>query len=250
MFRSHSFGGRGRPEDFGGWHGCRARFDRRPVDPRDVFAMAAFGLHPFDGPRHGAGFGRGPGGPGFGPRGGRGGHGGPDGHGGPGGHGGGHGGGRGRGLGRFFAHGDLRLVVLHLIAEKPRHGYEIIKAIEDRVAGAYSPSPGVVYPTLTMLEEIGYVTVTEAAGKKLHDITDLGRAFLDANRPTLDALLTRMDEVGGGARPRAGMHVFEAMDRLKRALRQQLARPDVDEAKVAAAVAAIEAAAAAVEGLE
>ena len=64
------------------------------------------------------------------------------------------------GLGRLFAHGDLRLVILHLIAEQPRHGYDIIKAIEDQVGGAYSPSAGVVYPTLTMLEELGYVTVT------------------------------------------------------------------------------------------
>lgn len=186
--------------------------------------------HGFDG-EHGRGHG-------FGPGGGRGGHGGP-------------GGGRGgRGLGRFFAHGDLRLVVLQLIAEKPRHGYEIIKAIEDQVAGAYSPSPGVVYPTLTMLEDLGYVTVTEAGGKKLHEITDLGRAFLDANRPALDGLLARMDAVRGGERPHGGAHVFEAMQRLKLALRQQLARPDVDEARIAAAVAAIEAAAAVVEGLE
>src|SRR3954462_13018841 len=74
------------------------------------------------------------------------------------------------GLGRFFAHGDLRLVILHLIAEKPRHGYEIIKAIEDHVAGAYSPSPGVIYPALTLLEELGYVTVSTApeGGRKLH----------------------------------------------------------------------------------
>src|ERR687883_295107 len=72
------------------------------------------------------------------------------------------------GLGRFFAHGDLRLVILHLIAEKPRHGYEIIKAIEERVAGAYSPSPGVIYPGLTLLEELGYVTVSTEGGKKLH----------------------------------------------------------------------------------
>src|SRR5262245_41920153 len=70
-----------------------------------------------------------------------------------------------RSLGRFFAHGDLRLVILDLIAEKPRHGYEIIKAIEEQVAGAYSPSPGVIYPTLTLLEELGYVTVAEAEGK-------------------------------------------------------------------------------------
>ena len=63
--------------------------------------------------------------------------------------------------------------MLQLIADKPRHGYEIIKAIEDRLAGTYSPSPGVVYPTLTMLEELGHVTMAEQDGKKLHTLTDL-----------------------------------------------------------------------------
>src|SRR5277367_721362 len=97
--------------------------------------------------------------------------------------------GRGYGRrGRVFDHGDLRLVVLQLIAEKPRHGYEIIKAIEEKVGGAYSPSPGVVYPTLTMLEELGHVTVAEQDGKKLHALTDAGREYLDANRPAIDAL--------------------------------------------------------------
>src|ERR1700739_4724755 len=114
--------------------------------------------------------------------------------------------GRGGGLGRFFAHGDLRLVILHLIAEKPRHGYEIIKEIEEQVAGAYSPSPGVIYPTLTLLEELGYVTVSTGDGaKKLHEITEEGRAFLDANRPAVDALLASMAETsrahGGGSAP-------------------------------------------------
>ena len=95
-------------------------------------------------------------------------------------------GGRGD-LARFFAHGDLRLVILHLIAEKPRHGYEIIKAIEERVGGAYSPSPGTVYPTLTLLEELGHVTVTPGEGtKRLHTITAGG-----AGRPTATARPSR-----------------------------------------------------------
>src|SRR5579875_3881005 len=72
----------------------------------------------------------------------------------------------GRRSGRIFDHGELRLVVLALISERPRHGYEI-KEIEDRVAGTYSPSPGVIYPTLTMLEELGHATVSENEGKKL-----------------------------------------------------------------------------------
>jgi DNA-binding PadR family transcriptional regulator len=161
-----------------------------------------------------------------------------------------HGGGGGRsGLGRFFAHGDLRLVILHLIAEKPRHGYEIIKAIEERVAGAYSPSPGVIYPTLTLLEELGYVTVSAAGegAKKLHEITAQGRAFLDANRPALDALLARMEEAsrahGGGPAPQ----IVRAMENLELALRLRLSRGPLSAEQADVVAAALDAAATTVE---
>ena len=156
-------------------------------------------------------------------------------------------GGRG-GLGRFFAHGDLRLVILHLIAEKPRHGYEIIKAIEDRVAGAYSPSPGVIYPTLTLLEELGYVTVGAAAesGKKLHEITAEGRAFLEANRRTLDPVLARMDEASQAYGDGPAPQILRAMENLKLALRMRLSRPLTAE-QVSAVAAALDAAATSVE---
>jgi len=155
---------------------------------------------------------------------------------------------RGGGLGRFFAHGDLRLVILHLIAEKPRHGYEIIKAIEEQVAGAYSPSPGVIYPTLTLLEELGYVTISTFDGsKKLHEITAEGRAFLDANRRAVDALLARMAETsrahGGGTAPQ----ILRAMENLKLALRLRLARGPLSDEQINAVAAAIDAAATGVE---
>ncbi|MGE3871926.1 MAG: PadR family transcriptional regulator [Parvibaculaceae bacterium] len=99
----------------------------------------------------------------------------------------------GRG-GRMFGHGDLRLVLLSLIAEKPRHGYDLIRAIEEKFGGAYAPSPGAVYPTLTLLEEQDYI-VAEAAGgtKKLYQITDAGRAFLDENDVALKGIQSRMD---------------------------------------------------------
>ena len=161
----------------------------------------------------------------------------------------GRGGGGRQGLGRFFAHGDLRLVILHLIAEKPRHGYELIKAIEERVGGAYSPSPGVVYPTLTMLEELGYVTASTGEGgpKKLHAITAEGQAYLDANRPAVDALLARMDEAGrahgGGPAPQ----VLRATENLKLALRLRLARGPLTEEQANAVAAALDAAATSVE---
>src|SRR5271170_7764122 len=80
---------------------------------------------------------------------------------------------------RVFEQGDLRLLLLKLISEKPRHGYELIKAVEDGVGGAYSPSPGVVYPTLALLEDLGYAKAAEAdGGKKLFAITPAGETFL------------------------------------------------------------------------
>jgi DNA-binding PadR family transcriptional regulator len=98
--------------------------------------------------------------------------------------------------GRMLATGDLRLIALALIAEQPRHGYEIIKVLEDKTAGWYSPSPGIVYPTLTFLEEAGYVTAQTEGAKKLYTITDEGRAYLDQNRDFVDAVLERLEKIG------------------------------------------------------
>ena len=98
--------------------------------------------------------------------------------------------------GRMLATGDLRLIALGLIAEQPRHGYEIIKLLEDRTGGWYSPSPGVVYPTLTFLEEAGYVTAQTEGAKKLYTITEEGRAHLEENRDFVDAVLEKMAALG------------------------------------------------------
>src|SRR5690242_20382637 len=98
--------------------------------------------------------------------------------------------------GRMLATGDLRLIALALIAEQPRHGYEIIKVLEDKTEGWYSPSPGIVYPTLTYLEEAGYVTAQAEGAKKLYAITDEGRAHLEENRDFVDAVLERFAFIG------------------------------------------------------
>src|ERR1700754_1625939 len=98
--------------------------------------------------------------------------------------------------GRMLATGDLRLIALALIAEQPRHGYEIIKVLEEKTSGWYSPSPGIVYPTLTFLEEAGYVTAQAEGAKKLYTITDEGRAYLDENRDFVDAVLERLGKIG------------------------------------------------------
>ena len=102
--------------------------------------------------------------------------------------------------GRMLAQGDLRLIALALIAEQPRYGYEIIKLLEEKTAGWYSPSPGIVYPTLTYLEEAGHVTATAEGAKKLYTITDEGRVHLEENRSFVDAVLERMSAIGERAR--------------------------------------------------
>jgi DNA-binding PadR family transcriptional regulator len=115
-------------------------------------------------------------------------------------------GGRGFGMGRKLGSADLQLLILRLLAEKPRHGYEVIKELEERSRGFYVPSPGMVYPALTYLEEIGHATVEAAGTRKLYSITAPGQQHLDANLSTADALFTQFGRVG------------ERMDRMRRAL--------------------------------
>lgn len=127
--------------------------------------------------------------------------------------------GHGRRAGRMFDQGDLKLVILQLLEEKPRHGYDIIKALEEKSGGGYSPSPGTVYPTLSLLEEMDYAKATlEESGKKVYSITDEGRKYLADNRTTVDDVLERLVQFGEslfGGRPMIQAH--EAMGSLGRA---------------------------------
>lgn len=121
----------------------------------------------------------------------------------------------------MFGPGDLRLLLLALIKDQPRHGYELIKEIEQRFDGAYAPSPGSVYPTLTLLEELGYVRATAAeGGKRLFEITNEGQAFLKENEAVIDGVMDRMrmaaHAMTGHATPDA---VYQAVRTLRAALR-------------------------------
>ena len=128
-------------------------------------------------------------------------------------------GGRGGRIGRFFEHGDLRLVILQLIAEKPRHGYEIIKEIEEKFGGMYSPSPGTVYPTLTLLEDLGYARARpEEGGKKIYEITDEGRAHLAENQPVIDDIFERIADFAQSIFGEPMMEVHRAMKDVGRAV--------------------------------
>ena len=101
-------------------------------------------------------------------------------------------GGRGEGRGHRFERGDLRYIVLERLAERPAHGYELIRALEERFHGFYIPSPGVVYPTLQWLEDLGYVTAVEADGRKVYTITEPGRSFLAAGGARIAEISERL----------------------------------------------------------
>ena len=98
--------------------------------------------------------------------------------------------------GRKLASDDLQLLLLMLIAEKPSHGYDLIKVLEERSGGYYVPSPGMVYPALTYLEEAGYATVEPDGTKKLYRISEEGRRYLEQNSAAADALVSQLDRIG------------------------------------------------------
>lgn len=207
-------------------HGCSQR--RRFGGAHDgAFADGPWSHEAGHGQRLGAGpRGRGwsraqaGGGCGQGGRGGPGGHGSRGGHGGHGARGGGRPIGAGTGAGRVFGPGELRLLLLRLIEEAPRHGYELIKVLEDRFAGAYAPSPGAIYPNLTLLEELGHVQARSAEGsRRQYEITPQGRAYLEENADAVRGVLARLEiaaQAVGGAMPPP--EVQEAMHTLRRAL--------------------------------
>jgi DNA-binding PadR family transcriptional regulator len=148
--------------------------------------------------------------------------------------------------GRMLAQGDLRLIALALIDEQPRHGYDIIKALQEKTSDWYSPSPGIVYPTLTYLEEIGQLTAQPEGSKKLYMITEDGRTHLAQNRELVDAVMKRLAFIGEKAarirermeseeeRERGGRYplVRAAFENLRDTTRERLKNDPDAEAKV------------------
>ncbi|MGA2251593.1 PadR family transcriptional regulator [Terracidiphilus sp.] len=169
------------------------------------------------GRRPGAGFGpgfggddfggRGPGGPGFdGPRFGR------------------RGFGRG-GRERLFDAGDIKLVILKLLSEEPSYGYQLMKTMEERLAGGYSPSAGVIYPTLTMLEEEGLISASTSEGnKKVYSVTSQGLEFLEAHKQRIGELFMRLEEAGEEFKRGRSPEMMKAFMNLRGAIWARLAR--------------------------
>jgi DNA-binding PadR family transcriptional regulator len=149
---------------------------------------------------------------------------------------------------RVFEGGDLKIVLLQLIAEKPSHGYELMKAIEEKLNGAYSPSPGLIYPTLTLLEEMGYATVSTSEGnKKLYTITPEGAAFLEEKKSTVDAVFERMNEAGSHFGRGRAPQIMRAIENFKLALRYKTSQGALTPEQIQKIADAIDASAKSIE---
>jgi DNA-binding PadR family transcriptional regulator len=154
----------------------------------------------------------------------------------------------GRHGGRLFDYGGLRLLLLAMIAERPRHGYELIKAVEERFGGSYTPSPGVIYPTLSWLDDMGYAAVeVEETGRKRYRITTEGEAFLVANRAAADELLSRIGPAGTDRSDHVPAPVVRATENLKLAMRLRLQQGALDQTAAESVAIALDAAAQTVE---
>ncbi|MES1976378.1 MAG: PadR family transcriptional regulator [Pseudomonadota bacterium] len=130
---------------------------------------------------------------------------------------------------RMFDGSELRLVLLKLIEEQPRHGYDLIREIEERTSGAYAPSPGVIYPTLTMLGDMGLIEEQKSEGaKKLFAVTVTGQALLTERKEEVEALFARLADLGSMRARTSGGPIRRAMGNLKAVLQQKLGEEEID----------------------
>ena len=149
---------------------------------------------------------------------------------------------------RLFEQGDLKVVVLHLLQERPRHGYELIKALEELTGGEYSPSPGVIYPTLTLLEEMGHAEVTlEQGGKKQYGLTAEGSRALQEQREVLERILGRLQSAGSVGDARRSPELQRSIQNFRTALHLRLGRGAIDSTTLRKLADAIDRAAVEIE---
>lgn len=138
--------------------------------------------------------------------------------------------GGGRGRRRMFDSGELRLVLLKLIADEPRHGYDLIRQIEELTGGAYAPSPGVVYPTVTLLDDMDLIVAQQSDGsKKLYAVTDAGKAELEANAEQVEGLIARLSAIGEEQQRTESTSIRRAMGNLREVLINRVRSGDVDD---------------------
>ena len=150
---------------------------------------------------------------------------------------------------RLFDGGDIRLVILRLLSEKPSYGYQLMKTMEERLAGGYTPSAGVIYPTLTLLEEEGLTVSSTSEGKKIYSVTPDGLAFLDQNKERVAALFERLEEAGDEFRRGRSPEIMKAFMNLRGAVMARVARGNATPEQLRRIVEAIDAAAKSIDQL-
>jgi len=137
---------------------------------------------------------------------------------------------RGRRSRRMFESGELRLVLLKLIADEARHGYDLIRAIEDMTGGEYAPSPGVIYPTLTLLQDMGLIEEAPGEGpRKAFQATEEGRKHLEEREEEVEALFERLRDLAPREGSSAGPAIGRAVKNLMTALRHRIGRDALDD---------------------
>jgi DNA-binding PadR family transcriptional regulator len=157
---------------------------------------------------------------------------------------------RGFGGGRLFDAGDLKIVIVKLLSEEPSYGYQLMKKMEERLAGGYSPSAGVIYPTLTLLEEEGLASVaTSSDNKKVYTVTPAGLAFLEENKERVEELFARLEEARGGFERGRSPEIMKAFMNLRGAVMARVFRGNVTAEQIKKITEAINAAAKAVDEL-
>ncbi|MGA2851961.1 MAG: PadR family transcriptional regulator [Terracidiphilus sp.] len=213
--RDRRFAGRGRERE------ARSEDTERGADPTEHGGFGHGFRHRHGGPERGFG-GRGPGG---------------------------FGRGFGEGRGRLFDAGDVKLVILRLLAEQPSYGYQLIKTMEQRLAGGYTPSPGVIYPTLTMLEEEGLASSVTENNKKIYSLTPEGNEFLESNKERIGELFERLEETGRGFERGRSPEIMKAFMNLRSAVMARVSRESTKPEQISKITEAINAAAKAIDEL-
>jgi DNA-binding PadR family transcriptional regulator len=149
----------------------------------------------------------------------------------------------------MFEAGDIKLVILKLLSEEPSYGYQLIKTMEQRLGGGYTPSAGVIYPTLTLLEEEGLAAASELSGKKVYSVTAEGTAFLEANKERVSELFARLEETGRGFERGRSPEIMKAFGNLRGAVIARVTRGNVTPEQIQQITDAINAAAKAIDEL-
>lgn len=151
--------------------------------------------------------------------------------------------GGGGGRGRMFDAGDLKLVVLKLLSEQPSYGYQLIKTMEQRLAGGYTPSAGVIYPTLTLLEEEGLTAASTENNKKVYSVTAEGLQYLESNKRRIEEIFSRLDEAGRGFERGRSPELIRAFENLRGAVAARVSRGNLTAEQIRKIVDAVNAAA-------